>query len=156
MFTRAVRQRVTVGTDVPVLGFLALGDGPFDAFQPLGAALLQPLVGFPRLFSAFLVDVVRRVGCFPVCLPPGGDALVHGVRMAFAAALGQVWLSVEHVDGVVVGGVLLGRVVANGLAVGRVVAQGDFQTADHRDAIIVLIWSCLGLNASEQSVVLLV
>ena len=34
--------------------------------------------------------------------------------------------------------------------------QGQFQRADHRDAIIVLIWNCLGLTASEQSVVLLV
>ena len=49
-----------------------------------------------------------------------------------------------------------GSVVGNGAAVGWVVAQGEFQTADHQDAIIVLIRSCLGLTASEQSVVLLV
>ena len=40
-----------MGTDVSLLRFLALGDGFFDAFEPLGAALLQPLVGFPGLLS---------------------------------------------------------------------------------------------------------
>ena len=52
--------------------------------------------------------------------------------------------------------VLLGRVVTNGAAVALVVTEGELQGADHRDALMVLVGSCLGLTASKQSVVLLV
>ena len=102
------------------------------------------------------MDVVRRVRYPPIVLPPGGDALVHGIWVIAAAPLGQVRLPVEDVNGGVVGGVLLGGVVADGPAVGRIVTEGELQGADHRDAIIVLVRSCLGLTASKQSVVLLV
>ena len=109
-----------MGTDVSLLRFLALGDGFFDAFEPLGAALLQPLVGFPGLFTSFLVDVIRSVGGLPVGLPPGGDPLVDSVRRVPVAAFGQVRFTIEHVDGNVVCRVLLGGVVADGSAVGWV------------------------------------
>ena len=83
--------------------------------------MLWPLVGFTSLFTAFLVDVVWGFCGFPVGLAPGGDPFVDGVGVVLSAALGQVRLSVEDINGVVVGGVLLGAVVADGLAVGRVV-----------------------------------
>ena len=41
--------------------------------------MLHPLISFPSLFAAFLVDVIGCVGSLPVGLPPGGDALVDGV-----------------------------------------------------------------------------
>ena len=88
MFARAVRQRATVGTEVPVLRLLAFVDGPFGAFQPLSATLLHPLVGFPSFFAALLMDVIGRVGYLPTGLPPGGDALVHGIGVIATAALG--------------------------------------------------------------------
>ena len=39
-----------MGTDVSLLRFLALGDGLFDAFEPLAAGLPPP-VGFPGRFT---------------------------------------------------------------------------------------------------------
>ena len=90
-----VCQRATVGTNVPLLWILAVGDGSGNAFKSLGAALLHPLIGFPSLFAAFLVDVVGRVGLSPVVLPLGGDAFVQRVGMVLAAALGQVGSPVE-------------------------------------------------------------
>ncbi len=83
-----MRECSTVGTDVPMLGFLFFGDGALDVLQPFGVALLHSLVGFPSLLAAFLVDVVRRVGLIPVSLPPGGDAFVHCVGEIPTAALG--------------------------------------------------------------------
>ena len=132
-----VCQRATVRADVPLFWFLAVGDGSGNAFKSLGAALLHPLIGFPSLFAAFLVDVVGRVGLTPVGLPLGDDPLVDGIGMAFPTAFWQGWFPVEHVNGVVVGDVLLGGIVADGPAVCRVVAQGEFQCADHL---------CLALN----------
>jgi hypothetical protein len=41
-------------------------------------------------------------------LPPGGDAPVEGVGMIFAVAFGAFRFAVEHIDGVVIGGVLPG------------------------------------------------
>ena len=73
----------------PLLGCFAFGLGLCDAFQLLGAGLPHPLIGFPSVLAAFLVDVVGRVGLMPVG-PPGGDALIEGVGMALAAALGEV------------------------------------------------------------------
>ena len=114
-----------------MLGFDAIGLGSCDALQPFGPALPEPLVGFPSLFSALLVDVVGRIRHLPVALAPGGDALVDGVGVAVPAALGESRFPVKHFDGVVVGGVLLSSVVADGLAVGGGTPQGKFRRADH-------------------------
>ena len=110
---------------IPMFRLFALVVGLRDAFQPLGPTLLQPLVDFPRLLAAFPVDVIRIVGPLLVVLPPGGDALVYGVGVIPAAALGQLRLPVQDIDAVVVGGVLLGGVVADGPAVGSIVTQGE-------------------------------
>ena len=131
MFAGSVCQCATMWSDIPVLGLLAFGDGPLDAFQPLGAALLHLLVGFPSLLGSLLVDVVGRVGLTPVSSPPSRDALVYGVGVVLAAALGQCRFPVQDVDGVVVGHVLLGGVVADGPTVVLVAAQGEFQGCDH-------------------------
>ena len=128
-----------------MLGFLIVGDGIGDALESCLAGVAQSLVGFPGVLSALLVDVIRRIGLLPVGLSPGGDALVQGVWLALAAAFGQFRLTVEHVNSVVVGGVLLGGEVADGPAVGGVVAEGEFQSADSHE--LMLHWmekSCGG------------
>ena len=45
-------------THVTLLRLFAVCDSTGNPSQPLGLTLLQELVGFPRLFTAFLVDVV--------------------------------------------------------------------------------------------------
>ena len=72
-----------------MFGFLTEGNGLGNAFQPVGAGLPQALIGFPSLFAAFLVDVVRCVGCLPVGLSPGGDTLVDGIMVVLAAPFGH-------------------------------------------------------------------
>ncbi len=88
MLAGAVCQGSAVGTGVPLLGFLVLGDGSFNAFQPFCVALFEPLIGFPSFFAALLVDVMGRVSLFSVSLPLGCDALVHGIGVIATAALG--------------------------------------------------------------------
>ena len=136
-----------MGTNIPVLGFLAVCFGSGNTLQSFVSALLHPLVGFPRLFGAFLVDVVRSIGLLPVRLPPTRDALVHSVGVIATAALGQVRFPVQDIDGVVVRRVLLRGVIADGPAVGRVVAQGEFQGADHLlgcAAAFYMVWGMVG------------
>ena len=121
VFSGPVGQGTTVGAGVAGFGLLVVGDVPSDAFEPLGAALLHLLVGFPSLFAAFLVDVVRSIGGFAVLLPPCGDALVDGVGVFAVTAFGQARLTIEDFDGGVVGSVLLGGVIADDSAGGWVV-----------------------------------
>lgn len=118
-------------TRVTMLGLLAVGYGLRDPLQAFLTRIPHPLVGFPCFLGTLLVNVIGRVDFLPVRLPPGGDALVQGVGVVTPTALGQFGLTIEHVNGVVVGGVLLGGVVADGPAVVRVIAQGEFQRADH-------------------------
>ena len=95
-----------------------------------GSAWLHPLIGFPSLFAAFLVDVLGGVSSMPVGLPPGRNPHVGRVRVITTTSLVQVRLLVEHINGSVVSSVLLGGIVANGLAVVWIVTRGDFQRVD--------------------------
>ena len=120
-----------MGSDVPLLGFFAVGDGLDDPLLPVISCLPHPLVGLPGFLCTLLVDVIGRVGSLAVALPPCGDPLVDGVGVMPTAALGQVRLLVEHVNSGVVSGVLLGGIVTDSLAVGRLVVESKFQGADH-------------------------
>ena len=91
-----------------------------------------------------------------ISAPPGGDAFVECIGVVASAALGQLWLPIEHVNDGVVGVVLLGGVVADGPAVGWVLAERELQGADHcgTPLAVAIFWSgrciCVGY-CSEQS-----
>ena len=91
------------------------------------------MIGFPRFLGTLLVNVVWSVGLLPVGLPPGGDALVQGVGVVPAAALGQFWLSVENVNGDVVRGVLLSGVIPDGPLL-----SGSWRSANLRVRIVMI------------------
>ena len=155
-FSGAVRQGTAVGTHVAALGFLIVGDGICDALESCLAGITQSLVGFPGFLGPLLVNVIRRIGLLTVGLPPGGDPLVHGVGVVPAAAFGQFRLTVEHVNSVVIGGVLLRGAVADGPAVGRVVAHGEFQGSDGHELMLHWVEKLCGRAVQLNSAFLFV
>ena len=135
VFGGAVCQGPPVETHVPMLGFLLVGDGFGDPHQAFRSRIPHSLIRFPGLLRALLVNVVRRVGCLPVGLPPGGDALVQSVGVVTPAELGEFGFPVQAANRMVVRSVLLGGVVTYGPTVGSVPLQGEFQRTDDHNSV---------------------